>query len=746
MKIQASNYRLIILAIIILTSSSILMAQSIATPDGYAGSEETTGGGNTAPVVVFTTDEFRLAVSGSSPAVVIVQGRLDLAGDVSIGSNKTVVGANASSGLYGGGVKIQGSNYIIQNLIIGPHKDNDAMEVSGAKNVFIHKCEFYDGADGNLDIVRASDYVTVSWCKFYYVDQTNHKLSVLIGNGDEAIGDEGKLHVTMHHCWFAEKCQSRMPRVRYGHVHIYNNYYSCEGNNYCIGTGFKSHVRVENSYFDGIRDPWDTDNESNPAQMGWDNLKFIDCTQPSYIENSFPVFDLPYSFNADQVEVVKSIVRAGAGNIFSEVNNNSPKVTLSLPLDSAKFITNSDITFNAEASSDDDTIANVNFYSDSLLYTDNSAPYSFTWENVKTGKYYFWATATSKNENIAISKGITVFVGSNAIITQPANGTIFRIPANINIEVDAWDGDGNISMVKFFQDATLLNSDSTAPYSYTWDDVQPGTYILKAIATDNDNNTITTEEITVYVSGGPEGFEYCSSEGDECVSDKLLNIAYGADSHFNYLYNVTGTTDCSSEVFGDPIPNVPKACYAQEAPTPYVALVYPASGKIFQAPAKITLYARAVDNDGTIDSIKFYQNDNFIAIIKVSPNAVTTYTLMDVPAGKYIYTANVTDNDGKSYTSEAIDIIVEGGSSVDKMNANLITLYPNPVSGKLILNLNNDSSFTLLTLFDSEGKIIQKGKLSGSIHELNVQALQKGIYFVALTSDHGKIVRKIIKQ
>ncbi|HPR32774.1 MAG TPA: hypothetical protein PLK12_11790, partial [Prolixibacteraceae bacterium] len=165
-------YKSIVTIVLTVSGISSLVAQTIASPDGYAGWQGTTGGGSTEPVVVSTANEFRSAVSGSAPAVVIVNGRLDV-GDVSIGSNKTVMGANAQSGLYGGAIKIQGSNYIIQNLIIGPHTDNDAVEVSGAKNVFIHKCEFYDGGDGNLDIVRASDYVTVSWCKFYYTDQTN---------------------------------------------------------------------------------------------------------------------------------------------------------------------------------------------------------------------------------------------------------------------------------------------------------------------------------------------------------------------------------------------------------------------------------------------------------------------------------------------------------------------------------------------------------------------------------------------
>ena len=41
-------------------------------------------------------------------------------GDVTIGSNTANVGAITSSGIYGVTLKIQGTNYIIQNLTFGP--------------------------------------------------------------------------------------------------------------------------------------------------------------------------------------------------------------------------------------------------------------------------------------------------------------------------------------------------------------------------------------------------------------------------------------------------------------------------------------------------------------------------------------------------------------------------------------------------------------------------------------------------
>ena len=309
----------ILTIMILLITTSLVMAQSIATPDGYAGHMGTTGGGNATPVTVSTASEFKTAVGNNNPAVVIVSGRLNLGGDVTVGSNKTIIGADTSAGLYGGALKIQGTNYIIQNLSFGP-TSGDVMEVSGATKVFIHKCEFHDSSDELLSIVRGADNVTVSWCKFYFNSPTSHSFAHLIGNSDSRTSDRGKLHVTMHHNWYDDGVVERMPRVRFGYVHIYNNYYNSSNTNYCIGTGFECHVRVENCIFDNVSQPWkDWGALTSGGEIGWDGLKFVGSTQPTYISNSYPVFELPYSFSMDSVGDVKDIVRAGAGNVFGYI-------------------------------------------------------------------------------------------------------------------------------------------------------------------------------------------------------------------------------------------------------------------------------------------------------------------------------------------------------------------------------------------------------------------------------------------
>lgn len=288
---------------------------AVAVPDGYAAENGgTTGGGSATPIVVSTASDLRSAVENDVPAVIVVEGEIDLGGDVSIGANKTIMGADASAALFGGTIKVQESNCIFQNLTMG-RVEGDAMEISGATNVFVHKCEFVDSTDESLSIVREADFVTVSWCKFHFTETHSHAFGHLIGNRTDRTSDRGRLHTTMHHNWYGDNIRSRMPRVRYGHVHVYNNVYNSPDNNYCIGVGHESHIRIENSHFENVDSPWNDMDSPGSGEIGWKGLKFVGCSQPTFAANAFPVFTPPYEYTMDPVDEVKAIVASGAGNV-----------------------------------------------------------------------------------------------------------------------------------------------------------------------------------------------------------------------------------------------------------------------------------------------------------------------------------------------------------------------------------------------------------------------------------------------
>ena len=95
--------------------------------------------------------------------------------------------------------------------------------------------------------------------------------------------------------------------------------------------------------------------------------------------------------------------------------------------------------------------------------------------------------------------GTIVNVLPTVSISAPANNASFNAPASITITATATDADGTISKVDFYNGTTLLNSDNASPYTYTWTAVAAGTYIIKAIATDNSGGSTTSSTITITV-------------------------------------------------------------------------------------------------------------------------------------------------------------------------------------------------------------------------------------------------------
>lgn len=134
----------------------------------------------------------------------------------------------------------------------------DCITIDGASNVWIDHCELYDGQDGNMDIVNGSNYVAVTWCKFSYIAaSSHHQFCNLLGNSDSKTSDRGKLKITMMYNWWTAGCKERMPRVRFGQVHVVNNLFDSKQASYCVRAGIEADIFVESNYFDGVSTPID---------------------------------------------------------------------------------------------------------------------------------------------------------------------------------------------------------------------------------------------------------------------------------------------------------------------------------------------------------------------------------------------------------------------------------------------------------------------------------------------------------
>ncbi|MFA5293254.1 MAG: hypothetical protein WC496_09495 [Phycisphaerae bacterium] len=330
--------------------SLFCFVSSAFAADGWASVSDTsgtpynlTGGAAGSTVTVTTAASFNSYAISSTPYVIQISGTIDLSSisnhTVYVKSNKTIVGIGTSPTIYGHlDIKNGVSNIIISRLNINYNANEgsedpwtDGITIQDASHhIWINHCNIYNSPDGLIDIGNASDFVTVSWCKFYYetgIYNTDHHFTNLIGSSDTEYGDRGKLHITFHHNWWAERCRGRMPRVRFGQVHIYNNYYGCTGNDYCIHPGKEAQLRIESNYFYQVDEPID---EPNASALVYSMGNFTSgCTGIHYIPNS-EVFTPPYSYNLNPGNLIKNIVMAGAGADGIEPDITPPAVPTGL--------------------------------------------------------------------------------------------------------------------------------------------------------------------------------------------------------------------------------------------------------------------------------------------------------------------------------------------------------------------------------------------------------------------------------
>ena len=186
------------------------------------------------------------------------------------------------------------------------------------------------------------------------------------------------------------------------------------------------------------------------------------------------------------------------------------------------------------------TITKVQFYNGAtLLGEDTSAPYSFTWSNVSAGSYSLTAQAVYDSGSTVASSPANVTVTNpppTVALTSPANGASYTAPATINLAASVTANGHTITKVQFYNGATLLGEDTSAPYSFTWSNVSAGSYSLTAQAVYDAGSTVASSPVSITVTGLPAPWQ---------TADIGSVGVVGSASMSNGIYTVKGAGNIS---------------------------------------------------------------------------------------------------------------------------------------------------------------------------------------------------------
>ncbi|WP_224360623.1 chitinase [Hyalangium versicolor] len=133
-------------------------------------------------------------------------------------------------------------------------------------------------------------------------------------------------------------------------------------------------------------------------------------------------------------------------------------------------------------------------------------------------------------------------------LTSPGNGSSYQSGTSITLSATASDTGGSITKVEFFANGSLLATDTTSPYQYTWSGAAVGAYSLTAKATDNSGLSTTSSEVNISVT---------STGGNNSTLPKHILVGYWHNfvngAGFMKLRDVSTDWDVINVSFAEPV-------------------------------------------------------------------------------------------------------------------------------------------------------------------------------------------------
>lgn len=188
-----------------------------------------------------------------------------------------------------------------------------------------------------------------------------------------------------------------------------------------------------------------------------------------------------------------------------------PSVNITYPANNAVFTKPVSLFISADAAAvNGRSISRVEFYDNgALVATDVSAPYQVALDDPLPGNHVFTAAAVDSVGESRASPPVHVTVNPpeslNPLaippppLTSPTNGQSFGAPATVTISAERPVMRYTLVRMEFYVGTTLVGTDTTSPYSFTWENVPAGRYTVcaRAVASTGARSTSTFADITV---------------------------------------------------------------------------------------------------------------------------------------------------------------------------------------------------------------------------------------------------------
>lgn len=327
-------------------------------------------------------------------------------------------------------------------------------------------------------------------------------------------------------------------------------------------------------------------------------------------------------------------------------------------------------------------------------------------------------------------------------LTSPAVTATFMAPATINLAATATVSGGTISNVRFYNGTTLLNTDNTSPFSYSWTNVAAGTYSVRAVATDNQGRMAeVTQTVKVNVPQGPYNTTSHTIPGKIQIEEFDLGgngVAY-SDASAGNTGGATFRTDEDVDL---------ETC--TDAGGGY-NLGFATAGEWLEYTVNVTASGNydldlRVACNGTGRTVSVNMDGTTIANNVAIPNTGAwqtwqTVTVKNVPltTGQKVMRITVGATDYVNINYVTFSSIITGLG--DESTSGVSTVFPNPFKENFVIDVQGEFSYKLSNM---SGVIVEEGTSQGRT-ELAGQ-YPKGVYMLKLTKADKSTVVKMIKE
>jgi len=447
------------------------------------------------------------------------------------------------------------------------------------------------------------------------------------------------------------------------------------------------------------------------------------------------------------------------------VTNTPPTVSITSPANNASFTSPANITINASASDPDGSVTQVAFFNGpTLLGTDTSSPFSFTWSNVAGGSYSITARATDNLGAVTVSTPVNITVGAAPIGNNLALNRPVMVSSTENASLlggNAVDGNTGTRWSSAFSDPQWISVDLGATFNLNrvrvvWE---------AAFARDYQ------------VQVSPDGITWTTIR-TVTGNAILINDHTGLNSNARFV-RILGTARATQwgysifelEVFGTPVStNLALNRPVTVSSTPNVAMpgsnavdgnVATRWGSAFSDPQWIIVDLGATFN---INRVRIVWEAAFARDyqVQVSLDGITWTTIRTVTGN----TVLINDHTGLNTNARFVRIFgtaraTQWGYSIFELEVfgvslrsapalmpetveSGIILYPVPVNN--VLNIKSPVDFDRITIIDTTGRIIiDESSVNKRSTSIDVSKLERGVYIVRIHVGSNVYEKKIVK-